>query len=107
MSALLRRCTTSAVVVAGLWGLGCGSARWVAVDGNGGVIAMPANNESSREKAMKMMNEKCPTGFLIDHEEESQVGTVTSSNTSYGTYSVRGTQTTRAETEWRITFHCK
>ena len=107
MSTFIRRFTTFTVIVAGLWGLGCGAARFVAVDGNGGVIALPANNESSREKAVKMMNEKCPGGFLIDHEEEAQVGTVTSSSTSYGTYAVHGSQTTRAETEWRITFHCK
>lgn len=107
MSTLPRRSLAFAVIALGLWGLGCGAARFITVDGNGGVIAMPANNESSREKAMKMMNEKCPGGFLIDREEEAQVGTVTSSNTTYGRYSVNGTQTTRAETEWRITFHCK
>ena len=107
MSTLSRRATALCAVTFGLWGLACGAARFVTVDGNGGVIAMPANNESSREKAMKMMTDKCANGFLIDREEEAQVGTVTSTNTNYGRYSVNGTQTTRAETEWRITFHCK
>lgn len=107
MSSTPRRCTALAAAALGLWGLACGSARFITVDGNGGVIAMPANNESSREKAMKMMNEKCPNGFLIDREEEAQVGTITSSSTSYGQHGASGTQTTRAETEWRITFHCK
>ena len=107
MPTVSRRFIALCAVTFGLWGLACGSARFITVDGNGGVIAMPANNESSREKAMKMMTDKCPNGFLIDREEEAQIGTVTSTNTNYGRYSVNGTQTTRAETEWRITFHCK
>ncbi len=107
MRTLSRRALALGVIGLGLWGLACGSARFVTVDGSGGVIGMPNNGESSREKAVKMMSEKCPNGFLIDREEEAQVGTVTSSNTNYGRYSTNGTQTTRAETEWRITFHCK
>jgi hypothetical protein len=107
MSNLSRRLIALSAVAFGLWGLACGSARYIAVDGNGGVIGMPGNTESSREKAVKMMSDKCPGGYLIDREEEAQIGTVTSSSQNYGRYSTNGTQTTEAKTEWRITFHCK
>lgn len=107
MHTFTRRFIGFSVIACGLWGLACGNARYVMRDGNGGVIAISANTESLREKAFQKMTDQCPGGFLVDREEEVQVGTVTSSNTTYGTYNTYGSQQTRAETEWRITFHCK
>jgi hypothetical protein len=58
---------------------GCVSpARYVAVDGNSGVVAMPDNSDSwpcyNRRHAEELMKKKFPEGYVIDKEEEVVVG---------------------------------
>src|SRR5262249_27995331 len=108
---------------------GCGDARFVAQDQFGGVVAIPSNSNSwpthFREKAEKLMTQKCPQGYNIDREEEAVVGqtTTASTNTDTRTYDLQNgrrapagslaTSTTNRsvavqnQTEYRITFHAK
>jgi hypothetical protein len=52
---------------------GCAGVRVVRETPNGGVIALPMNNNCwpmyYRDRAEKLMNEKCPGGYQIDREE--------------------------------------
>jgi hypothetical protein len=108
---------------------GCGGARFVGQDQYGGVVAIPANNNywptHYREEAEKLMAQKCPQGYVIDHEEEVVIGQMTTAGTSTDTrnYDLPGgnrspagslttTTTNRSmsvqdKTEYRITFHAK
>jgi hypothetical protein len=67
-------------------------ARFVALEPNGGVVAIPTNTNCwpffYREKAEAMMLERCPQGYVVDKEEEVFVGP-----SSYR--------------RWHITFHGK
>jgi hypothetical protein len=62
---------------------GCASARYVRLDGNEGVVAIPSNTEANRKKATELMSQKFPQGYEIIHEEEVVTGTtaVTQTNT--------------------------
>ena len=108
--------------------LGCGSARMVTVEPNGGVVAIASNNNMwptyYRDKAEALMHEKCPQGYFVLKEEEVVVGTRVNTNTRTEstpppTVSVGGvvavsqgpgldkTETSTSyhdQTEWRITF---
>jgi hypothetical protein len=108
---------------------GCGDARFVAQDQYGGVVAIPYNNNywpmHYREEAEKLMAQKCPQGYVIDHEEEVVIGQTTTAGTSTDTRnydlpggnrspagSLTSTTTNRSvsvqdKTEYRITFHAK
>jgi hypothetical protein len=52
---------------------GCADARIVHEEAGGGVIAIPMNNNcwpmDYRNRAKKLMREKCPDGYQIDQEE--------------------------------------
>ncbi len=59
--------------------VGCASqARYVAIDSNGGVVAMANNSDSwpfyYRRHAEALMKTKFPQGYVIDKEEEVVVG---------------------------------
>jgi hypothetical protein len=121
------------IVFAGLvLGLtGCGNARLVTVERNGGVVAIPDNSNAwpsyYRDKATALMRDKCPQGYVIDREEEVVVGTTVNTNTRTEstpppTVSLGGvvaiaqgpgqdrTETATSyhdQTEWRIWFHGK
>ena len=108
---------------------GCGSARYVVQDPQGGIVAIPSNSNywptHYRDGAEKLMRQKCPAGYIIDREEEVVVGQTTTGSTrtdtnSYdvgrrrfapaGTVTVsdtRHTTNTKDQTEYRITFHAK
>jgi hypothetical protein len=64
--------------------VGCQSARLVEVRSDGGVVAIPNNSNTwpfyYRDKAEAMLKQKCPNGYVIDHEEEVVTGTVTHTN---------------------------
>lgn len=65
----------------GLIGLtGCASARYVQVDQEGGIVAIPSNSNVwpsyHRDKAEALMRQKCPNGYVIEREEEAVTGTV-------------------------------
>jgi hypothetical protein len=62
--------------------MGCAHARLVEVHGDGGgVVAIPDNSNSwpsrNRRQAEKLMAERCPQGYVIDHESEVVVGQIT------------------------------
>jgi hypothetical protein len=72
-------------VAAGLLGLvGCTSARYVQVTRDGGIVAIPENTNVwptyYRDKAMALIQEKCPDGYEIVWEEEAVTGTVAHTN---------------------------
>jgi hypothetical protein len=106
---------------------GCGGARMVQSTPTGGVVTIPSNTDAwpfhYRQEAEKLMAQKCPQGYTIDHEEEVVVGQQTMNQQSTNTQtqdlinrkqlpvgSVTSTDTTHTTTtqnltEYRITFH--
>jgi hypothetical protein len=117
------------LVVGALAGCG-GGARLVQGGGDGGgVVAIPANNNTwpfhYREKAEKMMTERCPNGYVVMEEKEVVVGqkTIRRASTDTNTTDLPGTRRqppgslttstttntteTVPETEYRITFRPK
>jgi len=89
------------------------TARLVVVKPAGGAVAIYRNTPAYREKAVALMNQKCPGGYDILREEEFVTGeTVTKERTAgYDKFreEVRTTeeQRTRNAVEWRITFNCR
>jgi hypothetical protein len=82
---------------------GCGTARVVSRDSYGGVVAMPENNNNwpyrYRDKAIELIKDDCPHGYVIAKEEEVVIGTMTTDHTpSESTH----TTETRNRTEYRI-----
>jgi len=99
---------------------GCGNtARYVAATNNDGIIAIPANTDEwpthYRRDAEKLMQDKCPQGYVIDHEEEVSVGTVTTHQTKADPDPIKGmllgqkvdATEVHDQKEWHITFHAK
>lgn len=112
---------------------GCANARYVQVDRETGVIAMPANTNCFptfyRSHAEALMREKCPAGYEVVHEEEFVVGQeahthseteshppptvslggVASVALPVGPNEERTRETTKYEnvTEWRIYYRAK
>lgn len=103
---------------------GCNNARYVTVNSQGGVVAIPDNSnhwpDYNRRHAEELMQAKCPGGYVIDREEEVVVGTHQYTDT---TSEKKGdpllaalqvapmredvhehTSSTNV-TEWRITYH--
>lgn len=70
-------CVAMAVVILS----GCARPRFVEVSKDGGVVAIPSNSNQwptyYRDKAEKLMREKCPEGYEIVMEEEVVTGQVT------------------------------
>lgn len=61
--------------------MGCAHARLVEVHSDGGgVVAIPDNSNSwpsrNRRHAEKLMAERCPQGYVIDHESEVVIGQI-------------------------------
>jgi hypothetical protein len=82
---------------------GCGTARVVTRDSEGGVVAIPENTNLwpfyYHDKAMELIKEDCPHGYVIAKEEEVVTGTVTTEHMpSDATHSTE----TRNRTEYRI-----
>src|SRR5258708_4542779 len=105
---------------------GCGHARYVTLDANGGVVAIPTNTDEwpchYRVKAEEMMKMKCPQGYVIEREEEVVVGTTRQTDTHTDTTGhpllaalqvapiTEKTQETTSyhdQSEWRIWFRAK
>lgn len=106
---------------------GCGSARYVTLDANSGVVAIPTNVNSwpfdYRDQAEALMRKKCPQGYVIDHEEDVICGTTHTTNTNtekkndpvLAAFRVQAqteehvsqTTTSSDQHEWRIWFHGK
>ena len=93
---------------------GCASARYVMKDASTGVVAISANSERHREKAVELMQQHFPAGYAIEREEETVVGQTTHHHVDHGstieqngkrsveTGQVNGTETTVENTEYRI-----
>jgi hypothetical protein len=118
---MVYRGAVAVMMAVGLAGAtGCGSARLVAVDQGGGVVAIPSNTNFwptyYREKAELLIAEKAPGGYEIVREEEVVTGVVqqTRNDTKQNDKPVKQgslviqetTQTTevKSQTEYRITF---
>jgi hypothetical protein len=122
------------VVLIGLASLsGCANARYVQVDQETGVVAMPANTNCwptyYRDHAEALMRQKCPNGYEVVCEEESVVGQVAHTHTEsetrpppsvsiggvasvavpLGNTEERTRETTNVDnvTEWRIYYHAR
>jgi hypothetical protein len=100
--------------------VGCLSpARYVSVGANGGVVAIPKNTNywpaCYRSAAEELMRQKCPDGYVIDHEGEVTVGQSVQEESSgsessllfllFGIGHQSRTSVTHDITEWRIEFH--
>ena len=72
------------VMLALLGACGCASPRFVSLGPEGGTLAMPFNSSWYHDKAIAMLHEKYPDGYVIDREHETEV-----------------------RAEWRIDFHPK
>lgn len=109
----------AACAVGAVGTVGCGNARYIQKDVNGGVIAMSADNRWNREKAEKLMAAHVGAGYQVVEEKEVVTGQVTTNHsdtqTELGEHSVipflpankqitTTTTSTRDETEWHITY---
>lgn len=118
----------------GTLAVGCaapqGSARYVEKDGARGIIAIPADNDLNREKAIALMTQHFPDGYIIEREWEQEIGEDTTFSESshdrirqiaarneddnktgpnipltFGQHgNSRGIQSTRKAKEWRISY---
>ncbi len=99
------------VVLALLGACGCAGPRFVSIGPEGGTLAMPANTPYYHDQAVKMLAEKYPNGYVIDHEGEVVVGQVTTNDTNaqhvpFGRVVEHRTEVSD-KTEWQIAFHPK
>lgn len=93
---------------------GCASARYIVKEADGGIVAIPANSERNREKAVDLMQQHFPAGYVIEREEETVIGQTThhhvdhavtvqgGENQSTESAQSHATGTTVANTEYRI-----
>jgi hypothetical protein len=103
---------------------GCGSARMIQTTPDGGIVAIPSNNNSwpfkYRDHADSLMAMKCPNGYDVVREEEVIVGIKTTTTAVTGGVTQAGfkdnasadattnvTTTTRPQKEYRITFRAR
>ena len=99
--------------------VGCGNARYIQKDANGGVVAMSSDNRWNREKAEKLMAAHVGAGYQIVEEKEVVTGQVTTNHSDtqneLGVHSAipilptnkqvtTTTTSTRDETGWQITY---
>ncbi|TWU51954.1 hypothetical protein [Rubripirellula reticaptiva] len=114
-----RRFVLAAAIAVVCGFVGCSSARYVFKDPDVGVVAMPSNSERNREKAVELMNEHFPGGYVIDREEETVIGLVTHEHIQNNAsahdgnrgdaqiHTAHATATTTDKTEYRITYRRK
>jgi hypothetical protein len=93
---------------------GCASARYTVKDADSGIVAIPSNSEKNREKAIELMEQHFPEGYVIEREEETVIGQTTHHHVNHGTTiegdanrttesgQAHATETTVANTEYRI-----
>lgn len=77
------------VVCLALGSSGCSAARMVQVGPDGGVVAIPQNTNSwpyyHRDKALALIQQKCPEGYEIVSEEEVVTGQTAHTNSNTNT----------------------
>ena len=87
-----------------------GKARFVLIEGNQGIIALP-RGEADRPKAMYMINQRCPNGSVIVKEAEEVVGQmVTEYEGEKSTYHEKTGErkiVKQNKMEYRIYFECR
>ncbi|MEC9095571.1 MAG: hypothetical protein VX776_02995 [Planctomycetota bacterium] len=96
---------------------GCSSARYVSRDQQQGVIAIPSTSTwpvDHRQKALELMQNHFPQGYVIEKEEEVVIGTETQNHTDVHAHEMGNSNiflggetthtTTTDKTEWRITY---
>ena len=96
---------------------GCSSARYVSRDQQQGVIAIPNTSTwpvDHRQKALELMQNHFPQGYVIEKEEEVVIGTETQNHTDGHAHEMGNSNiylggetthtTTTDKTEWRITY---
>ena len=106
---------------------GCMStARYVSVNQDSGIVAIPHNDNSwptyNRNQAEELMAKKCPQGYVIEREEEVVVGQTQHVNTNTDrkgdallaalqiapvTEQTHQTTSVEDKTEWRIWFRAR
>src|SRR5260221_4038261 len=74
-------------------GLGCAHARVVERHEDGsGVVAIPDNTNSwpsrNHRRAEQLIAQQCPTGYIIEREQEVSVGPIADTHTNTSTHSV-------------------
>jgi hypothetical protein len=94
------------------------TAHYVSLDANGGVVGIPSPVDHwptyNRKAAEELMQQKCPQGYVIEHEQEAAIGQTTREDTAGNNASLSsqlfgvGAQSRTTEThpinEWQITF---
>lgn len=105
-----------AVATLAVTSTGCQSARYVYRDRDTGVVAMARNTEKHREKALALMQQHFPEGYVVLDEGEYVTGQRTTVNSDsispggcddrggFGYVSTTSTATTRDTKEWRIRY---
>jgi hypothetical protein len=98
---------------------GCGTARYIHKDSDGGVIAMPADNRWNREKAVELIKAHVGPGYRVVEEKEVVTGQETTNLTNTQTEPTVHSQipflpaqkqtstlttTSRDLTEWHIVY---
>jgi hypothetical protein len=125
MSPIGQRLAIGLVLVA-VGTAGCASARQVSVHAHGGCVAIPDNSNHwpfyHRDKAVALIAQQCPNGYIIEREEEVVIGQTVNTHTDTDTHqydhpALKGlgltAQTTRQtsnindQTEWRIWYQKK
>ena len=93
---------------------GCAAARHIVKDADGGIVAIPSNSERNREKAIELMEQHFPGGYVIEREEETVIAQTTHHQVDHGatiegeakhtteSSQTRSTATTVPNTEYRI-----
>lgn len=90
---------------------GCSQARYVTRSPEGGVVAIPKNNDywptHYRSEAEKLMRECCPEGYVIVAEKEAVIGHTTTTNATNDNRVASSVTESRDVTEWHIHFRSK
>lgn len=99
--------------------VGCGNARYIQKDADGGVIAMRADTSANRKKAEELMTAHVGPGYRVVEEKEVITGQETTDHVNTQTeptvhsripflpaqkQTTTTTSTTRDVTEWHITY---
>jgi len=95
----------------------CGGIRYVNRSQTGGTIALEGlDREKGMEKAREAMAQHCNGQYTVTQEEEAVVGQTTTTSAEADTREHKDRRgettqaaqqtTTRAETEWRVTYVC-
>jgi hypothetical protein len=84
--------------------LGCGTARFVAQEPNGGIVAIPSDTPANRAAAAELMTSQCPQGYVVEREDVVSRADEPAPNPLLGPFQNRGA---RPNQEYRLTFHGK